>query len=149
MLSIFRSWYERCRHSRISLFNIIKQPISFYSMQLGHIGFALCIISITCVSTLDIEKDLAIQTNKKTTIGDFDFVFHGIEIVKVDNYIAQRGKFDVYKNDKLITQLFPEKRRYPVQQSTMTEAAIDAGFTHTGEYGNTARPVAAQYGKAR
>lgn len=129
LFSVIQSWRERCRNRKLSLFNIVNQPVSFYSMQLGHIGFALCIIGVTCVSTLDIEKDIAIQTDKKTSIGDLDFVFHGVQMLKVDNYIAQRGKFDVYKDGKLITTLFPEKRRYPVQQSTMTEAAIDAGFT--------------------
>lgn len=129
LFSVLRSWHERCRNRKLSLLNILNQPISFYSMQLGHIGFALCIIGVTCVSTLDIEKDIAIQTDKKTSVGDLDFVFHGVELLKIENYIAQRGKFDVYKEGKLITTLFPEKRRYPVQQSTMTEAAIDAGFT--------------------
>ncbi|MOA21626.1 Cytochrome c-type biogenesis protein CcmF [compost metagenome] len=35
----------------------------------------------------------------------------------------------VFDGDKQITVLHPEKRLYTVQQSVMTEAGIDAGFT--------------------
>ena len=47
-----------------------------------------------------------------------------------ENYIATRGSFEVTsENGRFQVDMFPEKRIYPVQQSPMTEAAIDAGLT--------------------
>ena len=41
---------------------------------------------------------------------------------------AARGMFHVTKGGLDVTDMFPEKRHYPVQNQTMTEAAIDSGL---------------------
>jgi cytochrome c-type biogenesis protein CcmF len=79
-------------------------PAGFYGMILGHIGIAVFVVGITLTSLYTQEKDLRMAP------GDVYF-----EITSDD------GKFQV--------DLEPEKRIYPVQQSPMTEAAIDAGLT--------------------
>jgi cytochrome c-type biogenesis protein CcmF len=35
----------------------------------------------------------------------------------------------VYKDERLVEVMYPQKRMYTVQQMPMTEAAIDTGFT--------------------
>jgi cytochrome c-type biogenesis protein CcmF len=57
------------------------------------------------------------------------FTFRGVQEVFGPNYRAARGRIDVSENGKAIVTLHPEKRFYPASQSTMTEAAIDAGLT--------------------
>ena len=39
------------------------------------------------------------------------------------------GKVEVFEDDEFVTTLTAEKRFYPVQRTTMTEAGIDSGFT--------------------
>jgi len=48
----------------------------------------------------------------------------GLHEVSGANWTAEEGIFDVYKGDRLITTLHPQKRLYPVSQTPTTESAI-------------------------
>ena len=64
------------------------------------------------------------------SVGGYEFTFHGVRQLDIENYQATRGGFSVQaESGNYRTELFPEKRIYRVQKSPMTEAAIDAGFT--------------------
>jgi cytochrome c-type biogenesis protein CcmF len=45
------------------------------------------------------------------------------------NYVAARATFSVTRNGKAIATMRPERRVYRVQDSPMTEAAIDTGLS--------------------
>ena len=62
-------------------------------------------------------------------MGGYQFVFKGVKQVTGPNYQASEGKLEVYRNEKFVTILQPQKRIYRVQRNPMTEAAIDAGVT--------------------
>jgi cytochrome c-type biogenesis protein CcmF len=49
--------------------------------------------------------------------------------VRGPNYRAAQGEIEVTQNGRRLTTLRPEKRFYPASQTTLTEAAIDVGFT--------------------
>jgi cytochrome c-type biogenesis protein CcmF len=53
----------------------------------------------------------------------------GLREVKGPNYRAIRAEIDVTRNGRHVSTMYPEKRLYIVQDSPMTEAAIDSGFT--------------------
>ena len=50
--------------------------------------------------------------------------FDGVERVSGPNYIADRGTLVVSREGNFVTTLYPERRSYPVAQSTTTESAI-------------------------
>ncbi len=52
-----------------------------------------------------------------------------VDPVSGPNYEAERGTLTVTRDGKPVATMLPEKRRYRVQTSPMTEAAIDAGLT--------------------
>jgi len=105
-------------------------PAGFYGMIFGHIGIAVFIIGITLTSLYNQEKDLRMAPGDVYSVAGYQFLFKGVKDYRVENYIATRGSFEVSSNrDSFQVDLFPEKRVYPVQQSPMTEAAIDAGLT--------------------
>jgi cytochrome c-type biogenesis protein CcmF len=62
-------------------------------------------------------------------LGGYQFIFHGAESHRGPNFTAQRGSVQVLRKGVHVSLLHPEKRLYTVQQSVMTEAGIDAGFT--------------------
>jgi cytochrome c-type biogenesis protein CcmF len=104
-------------------------PAGFYGMILGHLGIAVFIVGITLTSLYTQEKDLRMAPGDVYTVAGYQFQFEGVKDYRVDNYIATRGHFDVSsETGSFRAELFPEKRIYPVQQSPMTEAAIDAGL---------------------
>jgi cytochrome c-type biogenesis protein CcmF len=99
---------------------------SHWGMVLGHVGFAVCLIGITLVSNYEQERDVRMLPGDRVTIAGYDFEFIGVKPFDGPNYIADIGIFDVFRDGDKITQLEPEKRFYPVQRTTMTEAGIHA-----------------------
>ena len=127
--SVITVLYERF-NNRPFLATLRSSPAGFYGMILGHIGIGVFIIGITLTSLYNQEKDLRMAPGDTYSVAGYQFVFNGVQDIKVDNYIATRGSFDVTTKDgSFQVELQPEKRIYPVQQSPMTEAAIDAGLT--------------------
>jgi len=119
---------ERFRN-RAFMSALRSTPAGFYGMILGHLGIAVFIIGITLTSLYNQEKDLRMAPGDVYSVAGYQFLFKGVKDYKVENYVATRGSFDVTsENGRFAVELFPEKRIYPVQQSPMTEAAIDAGL---------------------
>ena len=68
------------------------------------------------------------NVGETATLGGYTFRFDGTQEVKGPNYVAARGTFHVSQDGREVTVMYPEKRRYFVQNQTMTEAAISPGF---------------------
>jgi cytochrome c-type biogenesis protein CcmF len=118
--------YERF-HNRALMSTLRSTPAGFYGMLLGHLGMAVFVIGITLTSLYTQEKDLRMAPGDTYTVAGYEFTFHGVRDFNVDNYVATRGGFSVRsESSDYQTEMFPEKRIYPVQTSPMTEAAIDA-----------------------
>jgi cytochrome c-type biogenesis protein CcmF len=80
------------------------------------------------VKGFETEKDVRMNVGETATIGGYTFRFDGAQDVIGPNYTAARGTFHVSRDGRDTTVLYPEKRRYPVQNQIMTEAAIDSGL---------------------
>ena len=109
--------------SRLSSF-----PRSYWGMLLAHCGVAVFIIGVTFVKGYEVEQDLRMNVGETSTIGGYTFRFDGVREIKGPNYIAARGMFHVSQGGHDVTDMFPEKRHYTVQNQAMTEAAIDSGL---------------------
>ncbi len=120
---------ERLRNR--SLANALRStPAGFYGMLLGHLGIAVFIVGVSLTSLYNQEKDLRMAPGDTYSVAGYEFTFHGVRRYSVNNYVATRGGFSVRsESGNYRVDLFPEKRTYRVQQSPMTEAAIDAGLT--------------------
>ncbi|MGC8119366.1 heme lyase CcmF/NrfE family subunit [Marinobacter sp. VGCF2001] len=105
-----------------------RQSRSYWGMVLGHLGLAMVMAGATVVSNYGIERDVRMQPGDRAMVGDYEIVFKDIGERRGPNFTAQYGSFDVYLDGKLVTDLHPEKRQYPVGMSVMTEADIDAGL---------------------
>jgi cytochrome c-type biogenesis protein CcmF len=104
-------------------------PRSYYGMLLAHFGVAVFVIGVTMVKGYDVEKDMRMAAGDTAEIGGYTFELLGVAKVPGPNYVASRATVRVTRGGRSVTTLHPEKRIYNVQQSPMTEAAIDAGFT--------------------
>jgi cytochrome c-type biogenesis protein CcmF len=97
-------------------------------MHCAHLGIAMFVIGVTLVNGYEIEKDVRMEIGDKVTLKDYSFKFNGTEPKDGPNYSATLGKIEVFKNDKKISELMPEKRVYIASGMPMTEAAVDMGF---------------------
>ena len=122
---------ERLAHADGSslLGRLAAVPRSYWGMLLAHCGVALFIVGVTMVKGFEVEQDLRMNVGQTATIGSYTFRFDGTQEVKGPNYVAARGTFHVSQDGRDVTVMYPEKRRYTVQNQTMTEAAISPGLT--------------------
>ena len=102
---------------------------SYYGMVVAHLGVAFFIIGVTFVTQFDVEQDIRMSPGQTAELGGHTFRFDGVKVVQGPNYRAERGTLQVFKDDREIAVLHPEKRTYTVQTKPMTEAGIDPGFT--------------------
>ena len=106
-------------------------PRSFYGMLLAHTGIAVFVIGVTLVKSYEAEKDVRMAPGDTVELGGYVYRFEGVKDAKGPNYIAARGTLSVTRDGRAVTMMYPEKRVYQVQESPMTEAAIDYGlFRH-------------------
>ena len=80
-------------------------------------------------------------------VGRYAFRFEGVDSLRGPNYTAERGHIQVFRDDKPLVLLHPEKRAYASGGMVMTEAAIRPSllgdvFVAVGEdLGNDAHAV--------
>lgn len=123
--------------SNINLMALLTLTLSFWiilsvfngfrfakGMILAHSGFAILVIGIMLSSTLSLEREVKIKPGEATSLGPYQFFFVDAVSAKGQNYRAIKADFDVVKNSKTITHLYPEKRIYTVRQMVMTKVDI-------------------------
>jgi len=102
---------------------------SYWGMQMAHLGFAVCALGVVLTSLGSYERDLRMAPGESVELAGYRFQFEGAVHHEGPNFISDKGTVRVFDGERQIKVLHPEKRLYTVQQSTMTEAGIDAGFT--------------------
>ncbi len=101
---------------------------SYYGMWLAHLGVAVFIVGVVMVSNHGTETDIRLSPGGSHESAGYRFEFNGVQAIPGPNYNAFRGEFLVYRDEREITRLYPEKRHYFSGGMPMTEAAIDAGL---------------------
>jgi cytochrome c-type biogenesis protein CcmF len=103
--------------------------LSYWAMVLGHIGLAFVIAGVTLTSAYSVERDVSMKPGETVALNEYQYRFDGVKTIRGANYSGHAGVVTVLKNDKQVTVLHAEKRRYDIGMQFMTEAAVDAGFT--------------------
>ncbi|HCI52256.1 MAG TPA: c-type cytochrome biogenesis protein CcmF [Gallionella sp.] len=104
-----------------------KQSLSYYGMQLAHLGVALFIIGVTLVKGYETERDVRMNVGDTVVAGGYEFRFNGVTETEGPNYVAGVGHVTVSHDGKIVGELTPEKRQYNVSGMPLTEAAIQTG----------------------
>ena len=102
---------------------------SYYGMHLAHLGIAAFVFGVTMVKSYEIEKDVRLVVGETVQAGPYSVEFKKIEDVRGPNYQGAAGRFEVTRGGKPVAVMQPEKLVYDANKQTMTEAAIDHGFT--------------------
>ena len=101
---------------------------SYWGMHTAHLGMAVVVIGITMVKGYELERDVRMGIGETVTLRDYTFELKRVEDVEGPNYKALRATLEVKKDQRIVAQLQPEKRRYFSSAMPMTEAAIDTGL---------------------
>jgi len=109
---------------------ILVKRIKNYSsgMVISHLGVGILIIGITVSSVWQMEKVSVMNVGDEIVIKKYNIIFNKIDEIKKANYVAIQGNFLVYEHEKIVAELKPENRYYPVTKNFTTEASIDTSL---------------------
>lgn len=102
--------------------------LSYYGMQIAHLGAAVMLIGIGLTSAFSYEKSVLLTPGQSIDLGDYVFMFNGSSAVTGPNYVGDEADISVSKNDRPVADLKPQRRLYLASGTPSTEMAIDAGF---------------------
>jgi cytochrome c-type biogenesis protein CcmF len=125
---LLRDLWHRLRNASGLVSGLRRIPASYWGMQLGHLGFAACIVGIVVVSQFAAEHDLKMAPGDSHTVAGYEFRFLEVAPVQGPNYQADEARLEVFVDGERIAYLAPQKRRYLASGQVMTEAAIDPGL---------------------
>jgi cytochrome c-type biogenesis protein CcmF len=125
--TLFVGLRQRLAGSGSLMTRIRKQSLSYYGMQLAHLGVAFFIVGVTLVKGYETERDVRMNVGDTVAAGGYEFRFNGVTESEGPNYIAGVGHVTVSHDGKIVGELTPEKRQYNVSGMPLTEAAIQTG----------------------
>jgi cytochrome c-type biogenesis protein CcmF len=133
-------WASRIQLFRVPLGDSLRRafglPRSFYGMSIAHAALGVVVLGITASSAWQTEVIKVVRLGEAVRVAGYDLKFGGVQEVRGSNYVAQRAGIsvsdarmscaqdDTMRLCKHVTNLYPEKRRYPVEGNNTTEAAI-------------------------
>ncbi|HRO13155.1 cytochrome c-type biogenesis CcmF C-terminal domain-containing protein, partial [Amaricoccus sp.] len=115
-------WREALRRAR-------NLPRADWGKALAHAGFGVTVWGIAAISAWAIEDIRAVSPGDRFAVAGYELRFDGEVDARGPNYTIQRGTVTVFRGDREIGTLHPEKRVYDVQGMATTEAGIDRGLT--------------------
>lgn len=96
----------------------------YYAMIVGHLGLGLLVIAITTAVTWSHEYFGYVSPGTSLTLNDFKITLQSIDYVPGPNYISQKGVYNLQRSNKTLGPLVAERRYYPVENNSTTEAAL-------------------------
>lgn len=106
----------------------LSLPAGVIGMTIAHIGLGCFVLGITFVESNTLEHDSALAPGQTYQVGAYTFRFGGVENIEGPNFDGVRARVTVSRGDRVIEELYPEKRHYFVQGSVNTKAAIGASW---------------------
>jgi len=89
-----------------------------------HIGVLVMVVGIIASTIYQVEKVVPMRIGDTIQLKNYTIKMVGLHEVSGANWTAEEGLFEVYKGDRLLTVLKPQKRIYPVSETPTTEAAL-------------------------
>ncbi|MBE2897192.1 heme lyase CcmF/NrfE family subunit [Pasteurellaceae bacterium HPA106] len=129
---VLLSLYElhlRATHRHRFWAGLRKLSRSHFGMISAHLGVAMTVFGIAFSQNFSIERDVRMQVGDSIDIAGYTFTFQGVKAQDGANYQGASAEIAISKHGQPHAQLHAEKRFYTVSKMSMTEAAIDWGFS--------------------
>ncbi|RFP89205.1 heme lyase CcmF/NrfE family subunit [Rhodobacteraceae bacterium 63075] len=105
-----------------------KLPRADWGKSVAHAGLGVTMMGIAGLLAWEQEDIRVMQDGDSFELAGYTIRLDSVEDVQGPNYLSTQGAFTVLRSGAIVSQLYPEKRVYPVAGMPTTEAAIDSGF---------------------
>lgn len=93
-------------------------------MILAHCGVAVAVIGAVMTSYFGSEIGVRLAPNQSQHLSGYEFRYLGFTNELGPNFTSEKAHFEIRKNDKMLTALYPERRYYEVRTMNMSEVGI-------------------------
>jgi cytochrome c-type biogenesis protein CcmF len=128
MMGALTDIVERIGLFRLSLSAAFQRaiglPRSVWGTALAHIGIAVTLLGIVCVSAWASELIVAIKPKQSVSLSGYELVFDGLVQRSGPNYRESAARFNVREAGVPIAIMVPSKRSFTARATTTTEAAL-------------------------
>jgi cytochrome c-type biogenesis protein CcmF len=124
-ISIIGDMLFRLRPWRAGVAQRARLPATQWGMWLAHFGMVIFLTGALASALFEKEQVVRVNKGAEISLGQERLVFDGVEARTGPNYLTETALLRLFdKNGQLIDGLAPEKRFYPAERQTTTEAAI-------------------------
>ncbi|WP_425052686.1 heme lyase CcmF/NrfE family subunit [Psychromarinibacter sp. S121] len=103
-------------------------PRADWGKAVAHAGLGVTMFGIAALTAWQQEDIRVAQVGETFPVGAYEITLAGVEQVEGPNFNSIQAEMRVFRNDRAVATLYPQKRVYPVAAMPTTEAAIDNGF---------------------
>ncbi len=94
----------------------------------AHGGVAVTVIGAVMSGYFGSEIGVRLAPQQSRQLSGYEFRYLGFSNELGPNYTSEKAHFDIFKNGKKITALYPERRYYDVRGMTMSEVGLQSGW---------------------
>ncbi len=105
-----------------------RLPRADWGKATAHIGMGVTIFGVAAMLAWEREDIRVADLGDRWGVGQFEFQLDDIRQFQGPNYLTTMADISVWRGDRQVTVLNPEKRFYPVANMPTTEAAIRNGI---------------------
>jgi cytochrome c-type biogenesis protein CcmF len=128
LASTLIEWAERVRLFAEPLSSVLRRawrlPRAAWGMTFAHAGMAIVLAGITGSVSWTQEKIVDGRPGQSFDIAGYTIALDAVNDVNEGDHTATRADMRLLKGDRLITEMHPEKRFFPVENGTQTDVAI-------------------------
>lgn len=117
-------WWLICASLQLFILKKGKGSGHFYGMVLGHTGIGILLLAATINVAWKSEYFGYISPGGTIQLAQFKVTLKDVRYVPGPNYISETASLDVFQDSQPITRMSAERRYYPVENTSTSEAAI-------------------------
>ena len=107
---------------------LTRLPRADWGKAVAHAGLGITILGVAAITAWQQEDIRVAQIGDRFAVGQYEIELRSVDQGQGPNYVTTMATTAVWKGDREIAVLTPEKRFYPVASMPTTEAAIRNGI---------------------
>jgi cytochrome c-type biogenesis protein CcmF len=108
----------------VALFHLVERNKRRYGGFIIHTGVALLFIGIATSSFYQLTKEVTVKLNGSFSIGHYTLHYRDMQFLRDPHKELWRARLDVFKGEKQVATLYPERHFYKNSEQPTTEVAI-------------------------
>jgi cytochrome c-type biogenesis protein CcmF len=104
---------------------LLRMPRADWGKMLSHSGLGITMLGVAGITSWQYEDIRVAQIGQPYDVGAYTITLNGVADSEGPNYLATIADITLSKDGRVLSEMRPEKRIYPVAQMPTTEAAID------------------------